>query len=65
MPFQEEQHKCNSTLTDVSGVFSMGRAGSYLYGIDIDDCIHQTLILREYIESGSYDHPVQALCTAS
>ena len=59
MPFQEEQHKCNSYFDAMSpGVFSMGRAGSYLYGIDIDDCIHQALILREYIESGSYDHPV-------
>jgi UDP-galactopyranose mutase len=25
------------------GVFSIGRAGSYLYSVDIDDCIEQAI----------------------
>ena len=40
------------------GVFSIGRAGSYLYGIDIDDCIRQAMLLAEIIKQGGQDHPV-------
>ena len=40
------------------GVFSIGRAGSYLYGIDIDDCIRQTMLMAEILRSGGQDHPV-------
>lgn len=29
------------------GVFSIGRAGSYDYGVDIDDCIHQAMDVAE------------------
>ncbi len=34
------------------GVYSIGRAGSYLYGIDIDDCIRQSMIIAEELKSG-------------
>ena len=35
------------------GVYSIGRAGSYLYGIDIDDCIRQSMIIaKELLEGG-------------
>ena len=43
------------------GVFSMGRAGSYLYGVDIDDCIKQSMILIEHLKNDSQDHPVPGL----
>ena len=42
------------------GVFSIGRAGSYRYLVDIDDCIEQAFeivrILSE--ENGKTKHPV-------
>jgi len=39
-------------------VFSIGRAGSYLYGIDIDDCIRQTMLMAETLRAGGQDHTV-------
>ena len=59
MPFKWAQ-RLASEYHNIFGpsTFSMGRAGSYLYGIDIDDCIKQSFILREMIASGSWDHPV-------
>ena len=41
-----------------SGVYSIGRAGSYRYGLDIDDCIEQAMIMIEQIEQGDGDYPV-------
>ena len=32
--------------------YSMGRAGSFLYAIDMDDCIEQALNLRKIIKNG-------------
>jgi UDP-galactopyranose mutase len=59
LPFQEEQRRAERYFAEMpDGVFSLGRAGSYLYGIDIDDCIRQALFLRESLRSGSQDHPV-------
>lgn len=40
------------------GVFSLGRNGSYRYGIDIDDCIDQAFKLADIIRQGGRDHPV-------
>ena len=41
------------------GVYSLGRAGSYRYQIDIDDCIEQAMELAIILkEGGSYTHPV-------
>jgi UDP-galactopyranose mutase len=40
------------------GVFSIGRAGTYRYLVDIDDCIEQSMEIKKILESGSYDHPV-------
>ena len=50
MPFKWAQ-KLASQYHDLFGplTFSMGRAGSYLYGIDIDDCIKQSFILKDLI----------------
>jgi len=59
MPFTSEQRRAEQYFGDMpTGVFSIGRAGSYLYGIDIDDCIRQALIMAEQIGAGSQDHPV-------
>lgn len=41
------------------GVYSMGRAGSYRYLVDIDDCIEQAMELVRVLHSGGgSDHPV-------
>jgi UDP-galactopyranose mutase len=39
-------------------VYSIGRAGSYRYGLDIDDCIEQAMIMAQQIKQGGRDHPV-------
>jgi len=39
-------------------VYSIGRAGSYRYGLDIDDCIEQAMILSKQIQNGGGDYPV-------
>ena len=59
MPFQSEQRRAEKYFAEMpEGVFSIGRAGSYLYGIDIDDCIRQTMLMAESLKSGGQDHPV-------
>jgi UDP-galactopyranose mutase len=59
MPFQSEQRRAQQYYELMPpGVFSMGRAGSYLYGIDIDDCIRQAMLLAETLKQGGQDHPV-------
>jgi len=59
MPFQDEQRKCGKYFRDMpNGVFSIGRAGSYLYGIDIDDCILQAMLMARQLKDDSQDHPV-------
>ena len=50
MPFKKEialAHKYFSLMP--SGVFSIGRAGSYMYKVDIDDCIEQAMNVVESI----------------
>ncbi|MBV8170183.1 MAG: NAD(P)-binding protein [Alphaproteobacteria bacterium] len=39
-------------------VYSIGRNGSYRYGLDIDDCIEQTMVMAEQIKSGGRDYAV-------
>jgi len=59
MPFQSEQRRAEKYFAEMpEGVFSIGRAGSYLYGIDIDDCIRQTMLMVESLKTGGQDHPV-------
>jgi UDP-galactopyranose mutase len=59
MPYQSEQIRAERYFADMPvGVFSIGRAGSYLYGIDIDDCIRQTMLMAETLRGGGQDHPV-------
>lgn len=59
LPFKSEQTKAEKYFDVMpAGVFSMGRAGSYLYGIDIDDCIWQAMLLAETLAQGGQDHPV-------
>ena len=38
--------------------FSIGRAGTYRYAVDIDDCIEQALKIKQIIETNNYDGPL-------
>lgn len=54
----EKAAKYHSLMPD--GVFSIGRAGSYRYLVDIDDCIEQSFVLKDLISKNEldHDHPV-------
>ena len=39
-------------------VYSIGRNGSYRYGLDIDDCIEQAMIMAKQVKEGGRDYPV-------
>ena len=59
LPFQKDQKLAQKYLDEFpEGCFSIGRAGSYLYGIDIDDCIRQSMIMRDMLKQGGQDNPV-------
>ena len=59
MPFKSEQLLADKYYKMMPhNFFSIGRAGSYLYGIDIDDCIRQAMEVANQIKNNSYDYPV-------
>ncbi len=59
LPFKREQIKAQKYLNMFpDGVFSIGRAGTYLYGVDIDDCIRQAMIMAKEIKTGNQSNPV-------
>ena len=59
LPFKKDQSLALKYLNELpDGYFSIGRAGSYLYGVDIDDCIRQTMIMSKMIKAGSQDFSV-------
>lgn len=59
MPFKEEQRKAMKYYEDMPhNFYSIGRAGSYLYGIDIDDCIRQAMKIADEIKKDEYQYPV-------
>ena len=48
MPFKSEYARADKYFGEMpDGVYSIGRAGSYRYAIDIDDCIEQAMKLAE------------------
>ena len=59
MPIRKEQLKEKKYLNLFThNTFSIGRAGSYRYEIDIDDCIYQSFLIKETIENGEWSGPV-------
>jgi len=59
LPIKREQQLASQLFDQLpDNFFSIGRAGSYLYQIDIDDCIEQALDLARQVSHGSYDGPV-------
>jgi UDP-galactopyranose mutase len=62
MPFQSQQRLAEKYFSSMGPmVYSMGRAGSYLYGIDIDDCIRQAMLLADELSTGAGGWPVPGL----
>jgi len=60
LPIKKEMEKAEKYFKLMpNGVYSMGRAGSYRYLVDIDDCIEQSMELAEVLKNGgSTNHPV-------
>lgn len=59
LPYRAEMERAERYYALMpEGVFSIGRAGSYRYGLDIDDCIEQAMEMVERIEAGGREHPV-------
>jgi len=60
MPIKLEMEKAEKYFSIMpDGVFSMGRAGSYRYLVDIDDCIEQSMELAQILKNGiERNHPV-------
>lgn len=50
MPIQSEYTKAERYFSEMpEGVFSIGRAGSYQYRVDIDDCIEQAMDVAQQL----------------
>jgi UDP-galactopyranose mutase len=59
MPLSVEQKKAERYYYDMpDGMWSIGRAGSYRYGVDIDDCIEQAMQVATEIRESGREHPV-------
>jgi len=59
LPFKADQELARKYLAMMpEHVYSIGRNGSYRYGLDIDDCIEQAMIMAQQIKQGGRDYPV-------
>jgi UDP-galactopyranose mutase len=59
LPFKSEQELARKYYELMpEHVYSTGRAGSYRYGLDIDDCIEQAMMMAQQIKEGGRDYPV-------
>jgi UDP-galactopyranose mutase len=59
VPFKKEIQKSHKYLKKFPNwFFSIGRAGTYRYEVDIDDCIEQAMEIKKIISNGKYDGPL-------
>lgn len=59
LPFKKEIKKAIRYLKNLpEWYFSIGRAGTYRYAVDIDDCIEQALEIKKIIIANQYDGPL-------
>lgn len=59
LPFKSEILKANKYFNKLpKWFFSVGRAGTYRYLVDIDDCIEQAMEIKNIILSNNYDGPI-------
>jgi UDP-galactopyranose mutase len=58
VPFKKEIKKSHKYLRMLPDwFFSIGRAGTYRYEVDIDDCIEQAMEIKKIISSEKYNGP--------
>ena len=56
VPFKKEIKKSHKYIKQFpKWFFSIGRAGTYRYEVDIDDCIEQAMAIKEIILNDKYD----------
>jgi UDP-galactopyranose mutase len=59
LPFKSEIERARKYFEMMpEHVYSIGRNGSYRYGLDIDDCIEQSMVMAQQIREGGRDYPV-------
>ena len=59
IPIKSEQKKAKRYFKDFTkNTYSIGRAGSYRYEVDIDDCIYQSMLIKKDIELNEWSGPV-------
>ena len=59
VPFKKEIRKSHKYLKRLpEWFFSVGRAGTYRYEVDIDDCIEQAMEIKKIILNNNYDGPL-------
>lgn len=59
LPYKREIQRAFKYLKNLpEWYFSIGRAGTYRYAVDIDDCIEQALKIKQIIETNNYDGPL-------
>jgi len=59
LPLRSALQQADQYFNDMSeGIFSIGRNGSYRYGVDIDDCIEQAMAVAEILKHGGWEYPV-------
>ena len=59
IPFKSEIKKAHKYLKKLpEWFFSIGRAGTYRYEVDIDDSIEQAIEIEKIIKTGSYNGPL-------
>ena len=58
IPFKSEIKKSHKYIKALpENFFSIGRAGTYRYEVDIDDCIEQALEIRKIIQNNNFSDP--------
>ena len=58
MPFKDEIRKSLKYVDRFpEWFFSVGRAGTYRYAVDIDDCIEQALEIKKIVNNDNYENP--------
>ena len=59
VPFKKEQKKAQKYFDKMPPwTYSIGRAGTYRYEVDIDDCILQSLEIGNQIKEEIYQGPL-------
>ena len=59
VPIKSEQKKAKKYFEQFKkNTYSIGRAGSYRYEVDIDDCIYQSMLIKKDIENNKWSGPV-------